>query len=241
MKRLCSLIITDIKVQIRNKLYAVGIGVSLVLAVGLSQLADPVKLYAVVPALILVVIGATTMLYVAGLIIFEKDEGTLNATIVSPVTTTEYLSSKVITLTSLATLETIIMVGGAFFIMSFSSAITLPSFSILLFGVITIAVLYTLIGIILVVRFNKITDYLMPMALVISVLQLPFIHFWGVVEHIGFLILPTSAPTMLMQGAFTNLTTWQWIYGLGYSSSLILVLAFWTSRAFNTHVVNRVG
>jgi len=241
MSRLLSVMFTDVRVQIRNNLYTVGIGVSLIIAVGLSQLANPLQLFSVVPALILIVVGATTMLYVAGLIIFEKEEGTLNATIVSPVTTVEYLTSKVITLTSLATLETLVMIGGALFIMSVSSEVNLPNIPILLFGVITIGVLYTLIGVILVVRYNKISDYLIPMALVISSLQLPFVHFWGVVEHSGFLFIPTSAPTILMQGAFINLTTWQWLYGLGYSAISILCLAFWASLAFNTHIIKKVG
>ena len=35
-------------------------------------------------------------------------------------------------------------------------------------------------------------------------LQLPFLHFWGVIQHPVFLIVPTSAPTVLMRGAFVH-------------------------------------
>jgi len=241
MNRLLSVMFTDVRVQFRNKLYTIGIGVSLVVAVGLSQLANPTQLFAVVPALIILMIGATTMIYVGGLIIFEKEQGTLNATIVSPVTTVEYLWSKVITLTALATLETLVVIGGAMLIMSRSAEVTLPNIPILLLGVISLGVLYTLIGIILVVRYSQITDYLIPMALVISILQLPFLHFWGIVEHTAFLLIPTGASATLMQGSFIELTTWQWGYGLGYNIALIVGFAIWASQAFNNHIINKVG
>ncbi len=241
MNRLLSVMFNDVRVQFRNKLYGIGIGMSLVVAVGLSQLASPTQLFAVVPALIILMVGATTMIYVGGLIIFEKEQGTLNATIVSPVTTVEYLWSKVITLTALATLETLVVIGGAMLIMSRSADVTLPNIPILLLGVFTIGVLYTLIGIILVVRCSQITEYLIPMALVISILQLPFLHFWGIVEHSAFLLIPTSAPATLMQGAFIELTTWQWGYGLGYNLAVIVGFAIWASHAFNNHIINKVG
>ena len=241
MNRLLCVIFTDVRVQFRNKLYSIGIAVSLIVAVGLSQLTDPTQLFAVVPALILLMIGATTMIYAGGLIIFEKEQGTLNATIVSPVTTIEYLGSKVITLTTLATLETLVVIGGAMLIMSRSAEVILPNIPIFLLGVISMGVLYTLLGIILVVRYSQITDYLIPMALVISILQIPFLHFWGIVEHSAFLLIPTSAPTMLMQGAFIELTGWQWGYGLGYNLAVIVGFAIWASHAFNNHIINKVG
>ena len=105
MTRLLSAMKIDVRVQIRTKLYAIGIGAGILVAVALSQLAGPDQLFSVVPTLMLLVVGGSTLLYVAGLILFEKDEGTLKAIIVSPLRTSEYLWSKIITLTALATLE----------------------------------------------------------------------------------------------------------------------------------------
>jgi len=241
MKRMLSQIRVDLKLQVRNQLYAVGISISVILAVGLSQLSSNDELPSVVPALILIVIGATTMLYVAGLIMFEKEQGTLEATIVSPLSSVQYLWSKVFTLTALATLETLIMIFGATLIMSRSAMVNLPNFGVFLFGIFTIAIMYTLIGIILIVRYNKITDFLIPMATVIAVLQLPFLHFWGIVVDDVFLIIPTSAPTMLIQGAFIPLTAMQWLYAIGYSGLMIVIFAVWSSRAFNKHIIEKVG
>ncbi len=241
MTRLLSAMKIDVIVQVRNNLYAIGIGVAVLVAVMVSQLASPNQLSSLVPALMLLVIGGTTLLYVAGLILFERDEGTLHAVMVSPLRTSEYLWSKIITLTALATLESVTMVGGAMLIMSRSDEMTWPAIPILLIGIIAIGVMYTLMGIVLIVRYDKITDFLIPMAAILSVLQLPFLHFWGVIEHPAFLIIPTSAPTMLMQGAYIQLATWEWLYAMGYTAAMIMGLTIWAYRAFNTHIIMKLG
>ena len=241
MTRLLSAMKTDVTVQVRNNLYAIGIGVGVLVAVMLSQLASPEQLSLAVPTLMLLVVGGTTLLYVAGMILFEKDEGTLNAVIVSPLRPAEYLWSKIITLTALATLESAVMIGGAMLIMSWSANITLPNIPILLIGIIAIGIIYTLIGIILIVRYNQITDFLMPMAGIAVILQLPFLYFLGVVEQPLLLIIPTSAPTVLMQGAYIQLEAWQWLYAIGYTALLIVGLTIWAYRAFHTHIIMKVG
>jgi fluoroquinolone transport system permease protein len=102
-------------------------------------------------------------------------------------------------------------------------------------------VLYTLFGIVLIVRYDKITDFLVPVLIIVSILQIPFVHFWGVVEHPAFLLIPTSAPTMLMQGAFVSLEVWEWFYAIGYTAAMIIGLSVWAYRAFYTHIVRKVG
>ena len=132
MTRLLSTMKTDVMVQVRTNLYTIGIGAGVLVAIALSQLASPDLLVSLVPTLMLLVVGGSTLLYVSAMIIFEKDEGTLWAMIVSPVRPSEYLWSKIITLTALATLEAIIMIGGAMLIMRFSGGFSLPNIQLLL-------------------------------------------------------------------------------------------------------------
>jgi fluoroquinolone transport system permease protein len=232
---------TDVMVQVRTNLYTIGIGAGVLVAIALSQLASPDLLVLLVPTLMLLVVGGSTLLYVSAMIIFEKDEGTLRAMIVSPVRPSEYLWSKIITLTALAALEAVVMIGGAMLIMRFSGGFSLPNIQLLLLGIVAIGILYTLIGIVLVVRYNSITDYLLPMAGVAVILQLPFLYFLGWVEHWSFLLIPTSAPTVLMVGAYRPLAGWEWGYGLGYTAVLLIGLSFWAYRAFQTHIIEKVG
>ncbi|MGB1253218.1 MAG: hypothetical protein ACPG8W_21580 [Candidatus Promineifilaceae bacterium] len=241
MNRLISTMRNDIIVQFRNNLYAIGIGLSVIIAIALSQLAKPNQLEFAVPTLMILAIGGTTLMYVSGMIIFERDEGTINAVIVSPLTVSEYLWSKILSLTLLATLEATIVIGGAFLIMSFRERVPMPNVPILLLGIFSIGIIYTLIGIILIVRYDKITDFLIPMGGCAAVLQLPFLHFLGVYEHSAFLAVPTSPSAMLMRGAYVSLSTGEWVYATVYTALIIVGLTYWALHAFEKHVVAKVG
>ena len=70
MNRLMQAIKTDAKVQFRNNLYHVGIIISVLIAAVVAGLVAPSQMVNVIPAMILLIIGGTTMLYVAGMVIF---------------------------------------------------------------------------------------------------------------------------------------------------------------------------
>lgn len=241
MSRLTKAIEMDVRVQWRNKLYAIGVGVAMVIGVALSQGVNPDQLSRAVPAVLLTLIGGSTMLYVAGLIIFEKDEGTLNALMTSPMKHHEYLWSKIITLTTLSTLESIVIVGVGTAILGKTQSWVVPNLALLLLGMVLMGIFYTLIGIILIVRFDKITDFLIPMSVIAIILQLPFLHFATIVEHPLFLVVPSSAPTMMIAAAYMPLSAWQWVYAIGYSVLTISGLLYWASRAFEKHIIMNVG
>lgn len=241
MKRLLSAMKIDVTIQYRNKLYAIGIFVGIILAVALSWLANPRNMYAAVPTAMLLVVGGTTLFYVGGMILFEKEEGTLSAVSVSPLSSAEYLGSKIITLTILATVESIVMIAGATLIMSLTFEISSPDTVVLLTGIVGISIMYILVGIILIVRYDKITDFLIPMAAVAVILQLPFVYFLDVVVHPFFLVIPSSAPTLLMKGAYVDLALWEWWYASGYTFVTIAVLAIWAYRAFQKHILIETG
>jgi len=241
MSRFLAVMKTDVTVQVRNNLYHVGVAIGVLIAIALAVLTGPSTIASVIGPVLLLMGGGSTLMYVAALIIFERDEGTLHATIVSPIRPSEYLWSKVITLTTLATLECVIVAMGALLIVGLSGAAPWPNVPLLLLGTVAMGVGFTLLGIIMAVRYTKITDFLMPMAAVASTLQLPFLYFWGVVEHPAFLVIPTSAATMLIQGAFFPLAPWEWAYALIYTAVLLAVLTIWAHRAFRIHIIQKLG
>lgn len=241
MTRLLSTMKTDISVQIRNQLYTIAIGIAIIFAIIFSQLIKPEQIVTIIPAMMLLIVGGTTLLSVGGMIIAEKDEGTLSAVIVSPLRTSEYLWSKIITLTILATLEVVVLIGGALFIMGFSKELVWPNIPILLIGIIAINVSYTILGIALSVRYNKITDYIVPVLFIVIILQLPILHFWGIFEHSAFFFIPSSAPIQFIQGAFLKLDAWKWFYAVGYVVAQIIGLTIWAYKAFDAHIIRKVG
>lgn len=231
---------TDFTVQVRNRLYAIGLAVAAFIAFMISRLSTPEELGQTAPILMLMAIGGSTLLYVAGMILFEKDEGTLSALIVSPLTVREYLTSKVITLTALATLESVLTIIGAAALMGLAT-LTMFNVPVFLLGIITIGVIYTLIGVVVVVRYRSITDFLVPVLFIATILQAPAFHFTGLIESYAWYVIPTTAQTLIMSAAWEPLALWEWGYALGYTALTIGVLYAWSLRAFHKHIVMRVG
>ncbi len=239
ISRLLSTFRTDFTVQVRNRLYAIGIGVAAIIAALIAWLATPETLGQTAPVMMLLAIGGSTLLYVAGMILFEKDEGTLSAIIVSPLTVGEYLISKIVTLTGLATLEGTVMIVGSSLLMGLGT-LTRFNAGALLLGVVMLGVVYTLVGIITVARYRSITDFLVPVLFIASILQAPALHFTGLVESYAWYAIPSTAQTLIMTAAWEPLAAWEWVYALAYTALTIGVLYVWSVRAFQTHIVMRI-
>jgi fluoroquinolone transport system permease protein len=234
MSRLLATMKLDVTIQWRNRLYAIGIGLSLMLALALGQFVSREALPQTLPLLFLFAVSGTTMLYVAGLLIFEKDDRTLEAIVVTPIHLSEYIGSKMITLTFLALLESLVVLALAY---GFSDYTILP----LIAGIVLMGMMLTLMGFVMIVRYNTITDFLVPVVAVNLVLQLPALYFTGTSDSLLWLILPTTAPTMLMWSAWHPIETWQLIYAVVYSVIIIAVLYRWALIAFNKHIILKEG
>lgn len=150
-----------------------------------------------------------TFYFIAGLVLLEKGEGTLIAQIVTPLRTWEYLASKVITLTFLALMENLLIVGLGYGL-NFN---LLP----LLVGLISATALFILIGFVAVFRFNSINEYLFPSFLYTLLFIPPFLPYLGLGESWLFYLHPLQAPLLLTKAAFQPIATWQWLYGVLYA------------------------
>src|SRR5688572_21983360 len=153
MKRLMATIICDIRLQMRNGFYYAAAFVAAFWALALSRV--PPELLALwMPVFILSNILINTFYFMAGLVLLEKAEGTLMAQGVTPLRSREYLMSKVITLTLLSVCESFVIV-----IVGYGTAFSPVVF---LSGVICSAVLFQLIGFLLVIRYESINEFLFP-------------------------------------------------------------------------------
>ena len=106
----------DVVVQGRNGFYwATGL---LVLVVGglLRAIPETARAEAAlwVPAVVAINLQITTFFFMAGLLLLERDEGTLSALAVSPLSPGGYLAARTVSLTTLAAVETLALVWLAF-------------------------------------------------------------------------------------------------------------------------------
>jgi fluoroquinolone transport system permease protein len=104
-------------------------------------------------------------------------------------------------------------------------------------GIVALSAVYTLFGILVLVRYERLTDALVPVLAVAIPLQLPAVYFLEWLKHPAWLAVPTSAPAMLMWGAFRSLEGWEWAYGLIYTLAVTTMLGRWAYSAFRVHVI----
>lgn len=232
MRRFVATLATDVRLQWRNGFYyavAFLLACWLVVVSQLPQLGWRPWL----PALVFGNLGVGTFLFVAGLVLLEKGEGTLEAQIVTPLSDREYLISKVATLTALAILEHVALVA----------VVVGPDFRPggLVLGVVSGAAVYTLGGFLAVARYDSVDAFLLPSMLWLTALSLPLLHFTGLWTPALMALHPLQPCLILLRGAFGPLSAVEWAWGLG--GSVLWALAFLElgRRAFHRFVVRSPG
>ena len=238
MNRVVAATRTDVALQARNQLYGISILFAAVMVGALVWLSSPTSLHRTVPMAVLFVVGGSTLLYVVAMVLLERDDGTLEAVSVSPLRPAEYLAAKVVSLTALAVFEGVVLVGGTILWLD-RAALGGAAVPLVLLGLVCLGALHTLIGVIIVVRYSRIMEALMPMGLVALLLQIPALHFVGALPSKVALVIPSAPPAMFLRGAFVPLESWEWLYAIVGTATVLVATAIWAHRAFVLHIIHK--
>ena len=232
MKRLFATIRCDVRLQFRNGFYYAIAFILVVWVVLISQLPE-IDWGWLLPVLVLGNLSMATFYFMGGLVLLEKGEGTLEAQIVTPLTSREYLISKVITLTVLSVIENLVIVAVAY----------RQGFGVLtlIAGIVLAAAFYSLVGFVVVARYDSINEYLFPSILYITVFSLPFLHYFHLWESWLMYLHPLQASLVIMKAAFEPIEPWKWVYGLLYSTFWIGLIFFWSQRTFHRFIIAKEG
>jgi fluoroquinolone transport system permease protein len=230
--RYLSTVKLDMRLQARHGFYYASILTAIITIALLTQL--PVKdLGWFMPVFLINSMAINTFYFIAGMVLFEKSEGTLRALSVTPLSILEYLGSKAVTLTLLVIVEnfTIILLAYG------------PGFDILpvLLGTVLMSAIYILVGFIAVAKYDSISEFIMPSVIYVMILQLPLFDYLGIVKSPLFYILPMQAPMMLMASAFAHVEAWQVAYGIVYSLACICIAYLWARRSYKKYVIQSHG
>jgi fluoroquinolone transport system permease protein len=106
----------DVIVQARNGFYWASAFLIVVISALLLSVPETARDNSAlwVPAILVINLQITTFFFVAGLMLLERDEGTLNALAVSPLSASDYLAMRTFSLTALSAAETIAIVWIGF-------------------------------------------------------------------------------------------------------------------------------
>lgn len=179
------------------------------------------------------------IMFVGALVLFEKSENVLQALVITPMKTDDYLLSKITSLTILSCISAGIFIT----LMNIFGGIDFNVF-FLASGIILTSILLILLGFILVSRVKSINEYLMAMALVFLGLTFPpMLHLSGLYENVIFYLWPTQASLLIFRGVFNEavLETWEIAYGIIYQIVWIGILFFLARKAFYKYIISKGG
>jgi fluoroquinolone transport system permease protein len=218
----------DARLQVRYGFYAVYAVVTVLFGLGLSGLPESVRTATLVMVLFADP-GFLGFYFVGALVLFEKNEGVLDALVTSPLSTDAYLVSKTLSLSLIAVLGALVITlfvhGPAF----------RPVWFLLGLGLTT--GLFVLVGFVAVARFDSLNAYFLTAILYTIPLSLPLLEHFDVVASPLFYLLPTQASLVLLGAAFETPPTWELAYAVGYLGLTVAVAYVLARRAFETHVV----
>jgi fluoroquinolone transport system permease protein len=185
------------------------------------------------PGLVLSNMLINTFYFIGGLVLLEKGEGTLEAQVVTPLRSREYLASKVITLAGLAFVENLLIVSAGF---GWRFAL-----GPLALGVALMTTIFGLYGFLVVARYDSINEYLFPSLWYTVVLLVPLLDYFGLWRSWLFYLHPVQAPLLILRAAFQPIEVWEWVYSLLYGGLWVGVMVVLSDRAFKHFVIAKAG
>lgn len=232
MTRLANAILWDFRLQYRFGFVLVGVIVT-VFFVALLPTFVTADMGFAIPAAALGNLATTTYFFCAAMVLFEKGEGTLEALVTSPLREWEYLASKVVTLSILATVETLLIIALAYP----GTVSWLP----LIVAVSLMSATFVLLGFVLVARYDSITNFLLPSVGWLVAWLVPMLASIGLWENPIFYLFPTHAQLLLAQAAVRPVSGAELAYAVCYSLVSLAVFAHLARGAFRRFVVRGEG
>jgi fluoroquinolone transport system permease protein len=186
----------DVVVQARNGFYWASAFLIIVISALLLSVPESARANSAlwVPAILVINLQITTFFFVAGLMLLERDEGTLSALAVSPLSPSGYLVMRTISLTGLAAAETIAIVWIGFG--------TSGAWLLILGGTAALGVIYTGFGAAVATRYDSVNALLLPASAFVALLLLPLLPHFGLAPRLPFLVHPLEPPMTLIRAGY---------------------------------------
>ena len=214
----------DVVLQARNGFYWASAFVILVIGGLLLAVPEAARANEAVwvPATLVVNLQITTLFFMAGLILLERDEGTLGALAVSPLTPGCYLGARTVTLTSLAAVETVVLI-----LIAFDAG---RSWLLVLAGTSALGVIYTGIGAAVATRYASINALLLPATVVMVLLLAPLLAHVGLAPRSFFLLHPIEPALTLIRAGYVPAAPGELAFGAAGSVAWCGLAFLWGRR-----------
>lgn len=224
----------NVKVQFRNGFYYAYLFV-IVMYLVILHLIPAEMVDRLLPILILSDPAMLGFFFIGGIMLLEKDDNIYESLFVTPLKLSEYMFSKIASLTLLGV------------IVSFIIAIVMKgldfNYPLLLFAVILTSPLYILIGMIAASRAKNLNEYMVFTPFYILVFFVPLLAYFNATPQFFFYYLsPVQATIILFEGAFHGgIKLWEWIYIIGINAVYTFLAWKWAERRIDRYLLRKIG
>jgi fluoroquinolone transport system permease protein len=189
--------LADIRFQLKHGFYLVYAIITVMYLIILSFLPENILSIAL-PLIVYSDPSVLGLFFIGGIVLMEKGQGVLMVLVVSPLRTSEYILSKVISLT-------IVSVLAAFAITWFSYYPTVNWWLLLVATILTSGI-FTLLGIMINAGCNTVNQYMLKTIPYMLLFILPCFTLLGFPYSELFVIIPSVAALKLMLGAYHGIS-----------------------------------
>ena len=168
-------------------------------------------------------------MFLGALILFERNDGSLNALSVTPASLDSYMWSKVITMTIVAVVSGFSIATLAF---GFSTR-----YIFIVVGVLLTSLVYTLLGFAAVTKYKSIDGYLSMVMLVLAISMLPLLDFFNIFELDLLYIIPSYSSIELIHSGFVEGELFEMLLFAGYLMIWIVISFYLAKNRFYKNIV----
>ena len=164
-------------------------------------------------------------IFIGAMVLFEKDSGTIDALIVTPLRKAEYLLSKVISLGLIATFCSLVMAiaghGWHF------------DYFLFLYGVVLTSSIFTLIGFVGVSRVKTMNQFVIIIPIFLIPFVLPLLNFFKLTSSWILYLIPTQSFLDLLWASFYEMPTGRILFAIIYLPFWLGLTYFLAARAYD--------
>jgi fluoroquinolone transport system permease protein len=214
----------DILLQARQGFYAASAFIVVVVGGLLLMIPAAARADAALwaPALFVVNLPITTLFFMTGLMLLERDEGTLAALGVSPYSAAEYFIVRIVTLTALAIAETLVVAWIAF---------EVGTWPWLVAGAAALGVFYTGCGAGISGRYTSVNEMILPASVFVTFLLLPLLPHFGLMPRGLMMAHPVEPPLTLLRAAYDGAAPADAAFGIFGSLAWCVLSWRWGTRS----------
>jgi len=224
MKNLLNALKSDFKFQYREGFFFIYLAICIIYFVILSVLPSE-SLPIVLPGIIYSDPAGLGLFFIGGIIMLERRQGIINYLMVTPLLVKEYIYSKVITLSALAVIVSLV-------ITYFSSLKEPVNYFALMTSTFFAANFFTMVGILIAINCSSLNEYFIKIIPWMILLSLPCLALIKQPPNIFLSAVPSVASLQLIIGAFHGISIERYLLLTTYLLILNLELIDLVSKKF---------